>query len=153
MTNREHDELKLPSPQDEIGYAKPPMVRRFKDSGNAGGRPKGAKNLKTIVQAVANEAHTVIENGKQRRLTTWELVILCLRQKALEGKDLRAFDEFRRLHKTYRPDISENECGYLVAPATLTPEEWIARAEIHNREADARHEKEMEEDRLLQNQG
>ena len=59
-----------------VGYRKPPMRRRFKVSGNRKGRPKGAKNRKTIVQAVADEMHTVIENGKRRKRSTLELVLL-----------------------------------------------------------------------------
>ncbi len=29
---------------DQVGYGKPPLKRRFKTSGNLSGRPKGAKN-------------------------------------------------------------------------------------------------------------
>lgn len=50
----------------DVGYGKPPMVRRFKESGNPDGRPKGAKNRATIVREVALERHTIIEDGKKQ---------------------------------------------------------------------------------------
>ena len=40
-----------------VGYGKPPLQSRFKagTSGNARGRPKGSKNLKTLVKEAAKE--------------------------------------------------------------------------------------------------
>ncbi len=116
----------------EVGYGKPPPRRRFKKSGNLKGRPKGSKNRKTIVKAVANEAHTVIENGKRRRLSTLDLVLLRLRNMALEEGNHRAFEEFHRLIKVYLPQAT-TELGYLVAPADMTPEEWMAEQTEKNK--------------------
>ena len=121
------------SPTDEaVGYCKPPMCRRFKASGNPNGRPPGSKNRKTIVKAVANEMHTVPENGKRRQRSMLELVLLRLRNMALEGKDPRALDEIHRLTKAYEPQVADGVGGYLVVPATATEEESIAEAAKHN---------------------
>ena len=126
MSNRENDGSERPPAHEEVGYGKPPTRRRFKKSGNSKGRPKGAKNRKTIVKAVANEMHTVAENGKRRRRTTLDLVLLRLRNMALEDKNVRAFEELHRLIKAYQPQETNDRVGYLVVPAEMTREEWVA---------------------------
>ena len=126
MSNRENDGSEQPPAHEEVGYGKPPTRRRFKKSGNSKGRPKGSKNRKTIVKAVANETHTVAENGKRRRRTTLDLVLLRLRNMALaEGND-RAFEELHRLIKAYQPQETNDRVGYLVVPAEMSQEEWVA---------------------------
>ncbi len=126
MSNRENDGSEQPPAHEEVGYGKPPTRRRFKKSGNLKGRPKGSKNRKTIVKAVANEMHSVLENGKHRRRSTLELVLLRLRNMALEDKNVRAFEELHRLIKAYQPQETNDRVGYLVVPAEMTQEEWVA---------------------------
>ena len=135
MSDRENDGPGQPPAHEEVGYRKPPTQRRFKAdaSGNPNGRPKGAKNRKTIINMVANEMHTVIENGKRRRRSTLELVLLRLRNMALEDKNVRAFDEFHRLTKAYEPQEAGVRAGYIVVPAEMTPEEWSAAMERKNK--------------------
>lgn len=124
------DENKPPSTP---GVGQPGMVRRFKDFGNPDGRPKGSKNRKTILREIANETHVVREAGKRRKLTTLELVLLRLRNKAMEGKDRRAFKELHRLCQAHQPQTPKGNGGFLVAPAEMSPEEWIAEEEELNK--------------------
>jgi hypothetical protein len=126
MSNRENDGSEQPPAHEEVGYGKPPTRRRFKKSGNSKGRPKGSKNRKTIVKAVANEMHSLIENGKHRRRSTLDLVLLRLRNMTLEDKNVRAFEELHRLIKAYQPQETNDDVGYLVVPAEMTQEEWVA---------------------------
>ena len=133
MSNRENEGSERLPAQEVVGYGRPPTRRRFKKSGNSKGRPKGSKNRKTIVNAVANEMHSVTENGKHRRLSTLALVLLRLRNLALEGKNVRAFEEFHRLAKAYQPQATNDDAGYLVVPAEMTQEEWVARQEELNK--------------------
>ena len=133
MSNREASGPNRPNASDGTGYRKPPVKRRFKDSGNPAGRPKGAKNRKTIVRAVANEMHVVLENGVRRRRSTLELVLLRLRNMALEANNTRAFDELHRLMKKLEPEVVDDGAGYMIAPAEMTPEEWIAEQEELNK--------------------
>lgn len=118
--------MPAPPPGDKPpGYGNPPMVQRFKTSGNPRGRPKGSRNRKTIVAEVANEMHTVVENGKRQSRSTLELVLLRLRNMALEDKNVRAFKEFHRLIKFRDPQAPvDDNVGYLLAPADISPEEW-----------------------------
>ena len=126
MSNRENDGSEQPPAHEEVGYGKPPTRRRFKKSGNLKGRPKGSKNRKTIVKAVANEMHTLIEDGKRRRRSTLDLVLLRLRNMALKEGNDRAFEELHRLIKAYQPQEAGDRLGCLVVPAEMTPEEWVA---------------------------
>ncbi len=125
MSNRENDGSEQPPGHEEVGYQKPPTRRRFKKSGNSKGRPKGSKNRKTIVKEIANEKHSVTENGKRRKLSTLELVLFSLRNMALGDKNVRAFEEFHRLTKAHQPQAT-TDVGYLVVPAEMTQEEWMA---------------------------
>ncbi len=132
MSNRDNDGPERPPTQEEVGYQKPPMCRRFRKCGNLKGRPKGAKNRKTIVKRVANEKHTMLENGKRRRRSTLEIVLLRLRNMALEDTNVRGVEELHRLAKAYQPEEADDHVGYLVVPAPMTNEEFIKHAEKTN---------------------
>lgn len=113
-----------------VGYGNPPLVQRFKKSGNPNGRPRGSKNHKTIICEVMQEMHVVDESGKNVRRSTLELVLYRLRNLALEGKNAAATREFLRLLEKYQPQARAG--GVLVAPAPLSTEEWVAQAELYN---------------------
>ena len=98
-----------------------------------GGRPKGSRNRKTIVKEIANYQHTVRENGKRVLRSTFELVLQRLREKTLKDGNSRAWDELHRLIKIFEPQNTLEGVGVLVAPAQITQEEWIARAEEDNK--------------------
>ena len=149
MSNQENDGPEQPPAPEEVGYQKPPTERRFKKSGNLKGRPKGAKNRKTIVRTVADEMHTIVENGKRRKRSIFDLVLLSLRNMALEGKNVGAIEEFHRLIKAYGPQEADDRFGYLVVPAPLTDEEYLAKGEKLNALADARHAAQIRESELL----
>ncbi len=71
----------------EVGYGKPPQNTRFKpgQSGNPRGKPKGAKNLATIVYNAINEKVVVTENGKRRKRSMLEVAVKQLINKAAMG--------------------------------------------------------------------
>jgi hypothetical protein len=71
-----------------VGYGKPPESTRFKpgQSGNAKGRPKGAKNLSSILERSLREKVTVTENGKRRTISKAEAVTKRLIADSLSGK-------------------------------------------------------------------
>ncbi len=125
-------------PDYTVGYGKPPLIRRFKsgESGNRRGRPRGSKNRKTIVRKIANEMHTVTEDGRQRRRSTLELMLLALRNLAAEGK-ARNFRVYNKYLAKFEPQTRSN-LGYLVVPAESTEEEVRAEAEEMNKEGRAR---------------
>jgi hypothetical protein len=79
---------------DEVSYGKPPKGRRFakRQSGNPKGRPKGSKNLATIVAEQSRQRVHV--NG--RLMTKLELIVTQLANKAAKG-DLRSQREYLSL--------------------------------------------------------
>lgn len=112
-----------------VSVGDPPLVRRFKknQSGNPRGRPKGSKNRKTIIRKIANEMHTITEDGKPRVCSTLELALLTLRNLAAEG-NVSAVAAYDRLYAKYNPPRNRTS-GVLLAPAPVTEEEAIKEAE------------------------
>lgn len=110
----------------------PRTQRRFKTFGNKNGRPKGSKNRKTIVKEIANEMHSVMENGKSMRRKSLEIVFLKLRNLAIGGENQIAHDELHRLIKKFEPQSDNDKAGFLVLPASLSNEDWIKEQEERN---------------------
>ena len=84
-----------PNGNDDVGYGKPPRSQRFKKgmSGNPGGRPKGSKNLSTIIMDVARQQVNATVGGKTRKLSTVQATAMQLAGKAAGG-DQRAMNAF-----------------------------------------------------------
>ena len=61
----------------EAGYGKPPPHTRFVkgQSGNSRGRPRGAKNMKTLLSKALNELVVVTDNGGRRKVSKREAII------------------------------------------------------------------------------
>ena len=74
-----------------VGYGKPPRRSRFTKghSGNPRGRPRGAKNLLTLLNEVLNEPVIVADNGGRRKITKREAIITQLVNRSATA-DLRA---------------------------------------------------------------
>src|ERR1700675_493615 len=70
-----------------VGYGKPRQHARFHkgQSGNPRGRPKGSRNLSTLMAKALNEPVVISENGKRKRITTREAVLKQLVNKATSG--------------------------------------------------------------------
>jgi len=74
-------------PDDEkpyrVGYKRPPLHTRFKkgQSANPRGRPRGSKNLSTLLDDALNEPVVITENGKSRRITKRQLGVRQLANK------------------------------------------------------------------------
>ena len=73
---------------DRVGYRQPPVGTRFRpgQSGNPRGRPKGARNLTTIVAAALSERVAVNENGRRRRISKLDAAVKQLVNRAASGE-------------------------------------------------------------------
>lgn len=115
-----------PSTDDKVGYKSPPKQHRFPKgkSGNPRGRRRGAQGRKAIVERVLLEMRRVEIDGRLRELTMIELVVLALRQEALNGK-ARAFKVYEMLDGFCGPQKpSESRPGCLVVPQVENLEKW-----------------------------
>jgi hypothetical protein len=96
----------------EVGYGKPPRHTRFKkgQSGNPQGRPKGSKNLPTLLSEALNEPVVVAENGRRRKITMRQAIIKQLVKRSATA-DLRAMkillDMVRDLERQAEPAFPE----------------------------------------------
>ena len=71
----------------KIGYGKPPRHTQFipGQSGNPKGRPKGSKNLATVLGKTLSERIHVSENGQRRSISKLEAAVKQLVNKAASG--------------------------------------------------------------------
>jgi hypothetical protein len=110
-----------------VGYGKPPRHAGFQKgrSGNPKGRPKGSKNLATLLGEALDEKVSLTENGRRRRVTKRELVIKQLVNKSASA-DLHAIKQLTDIVQGV-----ERRAGASEAPApppafTAADEEVIA---------------------------
>ena len=75
-----------------VGYGRPPVSSRFKPgmSGNAKGRPKNSKNLKTLIRQALTAKISIREGSRNRRVSKIEGVVLRQVDSALKGEDRAA---------------------------------------------------------------
>jgi hypothetical protein len=83
---------------EKIGYRRPPKATRFKpgQSGNPSGRPKGSKNLATVVVKTMRERVTIKENNKRRTVSKLEAAVAQIVNRAAIGEP-RASRQFVEL--------------------------------------------------------
>lgn len=75
----------------DVGYQKPPKKSQFQPgkSGNPKGRPKGSKNLRTLLEEELLQIVTIKENGCAKGISKKQALIKQIVNKAASG-DLRA---------------------------------------------------------------
>ena len=75
-----------------VGYGCPPTHSRFAPgrSGNARGRPKGSRNLHTIIRDALTAKIVVREGEKMRSVSKLEGIVLKQTESALRGSDRAA---------------------------------------------------------------
>ena len=86
--------------QFEVGYGKPPKETRFVKghSGNKNGRPKGVRNLDTIVTKVGRQRVNVTGKRGTRSMVMLEAMIYQLSSQALSG-NLKAIQAYLQLYR------------------------------------------------------
>lgn len=90
----------------EVGYKKPPKHSRFKKgrSGNLKGRPKGRKNMRTILKDILDRNVTIRENGRTRRVKFPEAFANQLAVTALSGSTRDQIMLLKAMND-YAPDL------------------------------------------------
>ncbi len=79
--------LAAPGTMPKTGRGNPPKHTQFRKgvSGNKKGRPKGSKNLGTLIRAAADDEVTATIGGKQRRISKIQATAMQLATKAAGG--------------------------------------------------------------------
>jgi len=119
------------SKSDQVGKGRPPKNGQYGRGQRRGpGRPTGARGEKSIARELAGEIHHVQLNGRKRDVTTFELLLISVRDLAMGG-NLRAvkwLDEYR-----VRLNLEGETGGFLLVPETMPPEMFIERMLFENR--------------------
>lgn len=78
----------MSKPSDyRVGKNQPPREHRFKlgQSGNPAGRPKGSKNVASVIASALNEKVTITEHGRRRSVTKLEAAAKQVANQAANG--------------------------------------------------------------------
>jgi hypothetical protein len=99
--------------RERVGYAEPPKSGQFKkgQSGNSSGRPKGAKNLRTVIKEAASKKLSVVEDGKRKKKTKMDLMVTQMFNRAAQGEarfTQMALDQFRNIENRPGTDPNNN---------------------------------------------
>jgi hypothetical protein len=99
----------------EVGYGKPPKNGRFTKgrSGNPKGRPKGSKNLASIVLQESRQPVRVNGPRGTRTVTKLEATVMQLGNKAAQG-EMRATREFLPLVQRSEEAVSSESAPLMV---------------------------------------
>jgi hypothetical protein len=82
----------MPTDRDkpyDVGYGRPPEGKRFRkgESGNPKGRPRGSKNMATLLDEELSERVPVNENGKRKTITMRKAITKQTVRKAASGNE------------------------------------------------------------------
>jgi len=114
----------------QVGYGRPPKAHQFKkgQSGNPRGRPRKDPGRGAIAHRVLNESQRLSgqPRGARVRVTTFEAVIMALKQLAAAGHD-RATALYTTMLARFGRAHTDQMAGFIVIPERLTQEEWEAR--------------------------
>ena len=101
----------MPTPKKPTGG---PDAGKFKkgQSGNPGGRPKGAKGMKTLLAQELKELITVQQDGKKKHIRRSEALIKRMVNDALQGRD-RPRDTVLRYADAIEQDQQQREAQEL----------------------------------------
>jgi Family of unknown function (DUF5681) len=119
MSNQSHD-AKPPKPNgDHISSVgcRPPVRGRFKpgQSGNPKGRPKGQRNVRTVLNDALNQRIKIREGDRSRSVTKLDAVIMTMVNAALKG-DAKAqaslITMMRSLGMTGEPPAVSNQASF-----------------------------------------
>jgi hypothetical protein len=97
-----------------VGKGRPPVATRWKpgQSGNPRGRPRGSKNLETILSEALNEKIPVQERGRSRSMSVRQVIGKRIVQAAMKG-DLKSIN----LLLAHDSKHSDGTAGQSPAPA------------------------------------
>jgi Family of unknown function (DUF5681) len=120
-----------------------PDATKFKKgiSGNPGGRPKGAKGIKTLMAKELNDSITVQQDGKKRRIRRSAALVKGLMNDALQGRD-RPRDTVLRYADAIEQDHQQREAQELSAEDQAILDRYFERRLAHVKRQESKNEPE-----------
>ena len=114
--------------KSKVGYRNPPKHGQFKkgQSGNAKGRPRGAKGIKTLLAKELGSRITIGADGQQRRVKRSEALVKGLVNDALRGKD-RPRDTVLRIADQIEQDAQARRSRELSAEDEAILDRYVER--------------------------
>ncbi len=105
MTEAPHDN-EPQGEQEAVGYGRPPLHSRFKtgQSGNPKGRPRGKRNMASLLDEALAQRISITSNGKRKRVSVENALLMRLVEKALGG-DLKAAAMLLGLRDVHLPNV------------------------------------------------
>ena len=109
----------------EVGFGKPPRHTQFKkgQSGNRKGRPRGSKNMNTLLEQELKQRLVVNENGQRKELTKMQAAIKNLVNKGLTD---------RRFMQLLLDAIRQMEARNETSPTAHAPLEEVDQQIVEN---------------------
>ena len=94
----------------EIGFGKSPKDHQFKPgrSGNPKGRPKGSRNIGSVIRDICDQEVQVKENGVVKYRRKLDAILIQMANKAMSG-DHKAAKEFVRLAQAH--EVEQESLG------------------------------------------
>ena len=82
------DESPSERPEYEIGWRKPPVHSRWRpgQSGNPRGRPKGSRNVRTLLEETLRQRVKIHDGGRTRSISKLECILTITVNKAAQGE-------------------------------------------------------------------
>jgi hypothetical protein len=119
----------MPAPKKP---ASGPDAGKFKkgQSGNPGGRPKGAKGMKTLLAQELKESITIQQDGKKKHIRRSEALIKRMVNDALQGRD-RPRDTVLRYADAIEQDQQQREAQELSANDQAILDRYFERRLAH----------------------
>ena len=104
----------------EVGYGRPPESTRFQPgrSGNPKGRPRQQRTVGALLQQALSKKVKIQENGVTKYLTTEQVALMQLANKAAKG-DLRAMKLVFDLKDRYQGPSGQQPFVIRVEPEDL----------------------------------
>ena len=123
----------MPTPKKAVGgYKNAPDHTKFKkgQSGNPGGRPKGAKGIKTLLARELKASITIQQDGKKRRIRRSEALVKGLVNDALHGRD-RPREKVLQYADAIEHDCQQREAQELSAEDQAILDRYFERRLAH----------------------
>lgn len=127
---------KKPSREYKVGKYKPDPKYNWKkgQSGNRAGRPKGAKNLKTIIRASARRLVPVLKGGRKSKLTVMEIGFNNLEAEVVKGSRSAFMDYFTIIERHSDHEETGRSMGDLATEDQAILTYMLARAKRSKKE-------------------